>query len=162
MAAGQGPFAARAAVILARFEWPGKPGSTAVAPLTRDEERRFDAGRAIYRNVCVGCHQSDGRGQERIAPPLLNSRLALAAPDIGARILLHGKEGPAGLMPPVGSSMTDGDLAAVLTYVRREWGHTASAVEAAAVAATRALTAGRTRPWTDDELLSLEKEIKQP
>jgi putative membrane-bound dehydrogenase-like protein len=150
------PLAPRATALLERFEWPGKAGVTAAAPpLTRDEQQRFEAGQTIYASLCVGCHQPDGRGQERIAPGLVGSALVLAAPEIGARILLHGKEGPVGLMPPLGAALTDEQIAAALTYVRREWGHEGSAVAAAAVAAVRASTGGRSRPWTNAELADL-------
>jgi len=46
-------------------------------------------------------------------------------------------------------------IAAVLPYARREWGQTGSAVEPAAVKTIRALTAGRRRPRTNDELTAL-------
>ena len=71
------------------------------------------------------------------------------------RILLHGKEGAVGLMPPVGSTLTDEQIAAVLTYIRREWGQAGAPVTAAMVTETRALTRGRLRPWTNDELLAI-------
>ena len=53
------------------------------------------------------------------------------------------------------TTLTDEQVAAALTYIRREWGHTASAVDPAAVAQTRKATADRTRPWTNDELTRL-------
>jgi mono/diheme cytochrome c family protein len=146
----------RAARALARVSWPGKPGeAAAVAPLTADEQQRFDAGRELYRNVCQGCHQPDGRGQDKIAPSLIGSTFALAPPEIPTRILLHGKEGSIGLMPPIGSTFSDDQIAAVLTYVRREWGQSGAPVTAATVKAVRATTSGRTRPWTEKELLSM-------
>jgi mono/diheme cytochrome c family protein len=55
-------------------------------------------------------------------------------------------------MPALGTLMSDEQIAAVLTYVRREWGQSGSAIEAAAVAQVRAATAGRARPWTAEEL----------
>ena len=58
-------------------------------------------------------------------------------------------------MPPVGSALTDEQIAAVLTYIRREWGQAGAPVTAAMVAETRALTRGRLRPWTNDELLAI-------
>jgi mono/diheme cytochrome c family protein len=45
-------------------------------------------------------------------------------------------------MPPLASALSDEQIAAVLTYIRREWGHTAP----------RGLTKTRRRPWTDQEL----------
>jgi mono/diheme cytochrome c family protein len=156
MAARSDELGTRAARVLARLEWPGKPGATApIPPLTAEEQLRFEAGRDVYKNICQACHQTDGRGQEKIAPTLIGSVLALAAPEIPARILLNGKEGPIGLMPPVGSVLSDDQIAAVLTYVRREWGQSGTAVEPEAVKTIRTLTAGRTRPWTNDELMAL-------
>jgi mono/diheme cytochrome c family protein/glucose/arabinose dehydrogenase len=150
-----GDLGARAARVLDRVTWPGKPGDVPVAPLTAAQQEQFDAGREVYQNLCQGCHQPDGRGQDRVAPTLIGSRLALGAADIPARILLSGKEGPVGLMPPVGGVLTDEQIASVLTYVRREWGQTGTPVEPSAVADVRKRTAGRTRPWTDAELLRL-------
>ncbi len=141
--------------VLAKLDWPGKPAPVAApaAPLTADEQRRFDAGAELYKGICIGCHQADGRGKEKIAPSLVESRFA-TAPDPGAatRILLGGKEGVIGLMPPLGGALSDEQIASVLTYIRREWGHAASAVAPEDVQEVRGLTKTRTRPWTDAEL----------
>jgi mono/diheme cytochrome c family protein len=158
VAVAGGDLGTRAANVLTRIEWPGKPGVAAPVPaLTTEEQQRFDAGRDIYRNICQACHQPDGRGQERLAPSLIESALALAAPEIPARVLLNGKEGPIGLMPPVGSVLSDDQIAAVLTYIRREWGQTGAPVTAAEVAKVRAQSTSRTRPWTHDELMAMLK-----
>jgi mono/diheme cytochrome c family protein/glucose/arabinose dehydrogenase len=155
LAASAGELSARAASVLARVTWPGKAGTVAVTPLTPQEQQRFDAGREIYRNICQACHQPDGRGQERVAPSLIDSALLLAPAGIPARILLNGKDGKIGLMPPIGFVLGDEQIASVLTYVRREWGQTGAPVEPAIVKEVREATAGRTRPWTDEELLAL-------
>jgi mono/diheme cytochrome c family protein len=155
LARGKDAQAQRAAAVLNRIVWPGKAGAPVVAPLTAEEQARFAAGREIYRNICQGCHQPDGRGQDRIAPPIVGSPLALARADIPARILLSGKEGPIGLMPPIGSTITDEQIAAVLTYVRREWGQSGAPVSAAAIADVRRATADRNRPWKHDELMAM-------
>jgi len=78
-----------------------------------------------------------------------------APPEIPVRILLHGKEGSIGLMPPIGGALDDEQVASVLTYVRREWGQGGTPVTAATVRQTRAATTNRTRPWTDAELKAL-------
>jgi mono/diheme cytochrome c family protein len=155
IASAGGELAARATAVLARMEWPGKPGGSPLAPLTPDEQQRFDAGQEVYRNLCAGCHQPDGRGQERLAPSLVGSTLALAPPGIPARILLQGKEGPVGLMPPVGTTLSDEQIASVLTYIRREWGQAGAPVTPSMITETRDLTRGRVRPWTNDELLAI-------
>lgn len=148
-----GEESVRAARVLERIAWPGKPGAGVSVPLLSDAERgRFEAGQQVYRNLCQACHQPDGRGQERLAPSLVGSGLALGAAEVPVRILLHGKEGQVGLMPPVGSVLSDDQIAGVLTYIRREWGGTGAPVDPAVVADVRKRTAGRTRPWTDQEL----------
>jgi mono/diheme cytochrome c family protein/glucose/arabinose dehydrogenase len=155
LAADAGDLAARATGVLARIAWPGKPGVATVTPLTAEEQQRYDVGQDVYRNVCQSCHQPDGRGQDRIAPTLIESEWALAPSDIPVRILLHGKEGAFGLMPPIGAALTDDQVAAVLTYIRRDWGQAGTPVASATVTDVRARTAGRTRPWTEDELRAL-------
>ena len=155
-ASAPGDLQARATNLLARIDWPGKPGAAnPVTPLTAAEQQRFEAGREVYRNICQACHQPDGRGLPLVAPPLVGSVLALAPAAVPSRILLNGKEGRVGLMPPIGSTLSDDQIASVLTYVRREWGQVGDPVEPSAVAAVRAQTAGRTRPWTDEELQAM-------
>jgi mono/diheme cytochrome c family protein len=141
--------------VVTKLEWPGKPAPvvSAAVPLTADQQRRYDAGSEIYKSICVGCHQPDGRGKEKMAPSLVDSRYVMA-PDAGAaaRVLLAGKEGSIGLMPSLGGALDDEQIASVLTYIRREWGHTGSAVAPEDVQEIRGLTRTRTRPWTDAEL----------
>jgi mono/diheme cytochrome c family protein/glucose/arabinose dehydrogenase len=140
--------------IAGKIEWPGKAAPVVdVPPLTAEEQRRFVDGAELYNNICLACHQADGRGREKLAPDLVASAYVTSA-DAGAatRILLGGKDGQIGLMPPLGSALNDQQIASLLTYIRREWGHTGSAVAAEDVREIRGLTKTRTRPWTDAEL----------
>ena len=156
LAAQSGDLGSRAARLLARVEWPGKPGAAApIPPLTPEEQQRFNAGQDVYKNICQACHQADGRGQDKIAPSLVGSTFALAAAEIPARILLNGKEGSIGLMPPLGATLGDDQIAAVLTYIRREWGQDGTAVTPATIKTVRTDVAGRTRAWTTEELMKL-------
>ncbi len=153
LAAGEGGLADAADAVVARLEWPGKPEPVnEVPPLTPEEMKRFEAGAELYQNLCIACHQPDGRGREGIAPSLVGSALLLGNDGIPTRIILGGKEGEIGLMPPL-SALTDDQIASVLTYVRREWGNAASAVDPESVREIRGLTSTRTRPWTNDELM---------
>jgi mono/diheme cytochrome c family protein len=159
LAATGGETGKRASALLARLTWPGKQvpagAAPAAAPLTAEEQKRFEEGRATYTGLCMACHQEDGRGRENLAPSLVESNFALGPATVPIRILLNGKEGPMGLMPPLGSALNDDQIAAVLTYTRRSWGNQASAVDTATVAATRKASADRTRPWTEAELLKM-------
>jgi mono/diheme cytochrome c family protein/glucose/arabinose dehydrogenase len=157
LAAAPGDTGIVAKRVVARLEWPNKPARVVEAtPLTAEEQQRFTAGAEVYKNVCVGCHQPDGRGKEKIAPSLIESRYTTGLDaNVAARILLAGKEGSVGLMPPLGGALSDEQIAAVLTYVRREWGNTGSPVSEDDVTEVRGLTKTRTRPWTDAELASV-------
>jgi len=137
--------------LVARLDWPGKPAVRAEAPAQTDEEKtRFEAGRRLYANLCIACHRADGRGGEQ-APSLAGSALVVGDPGVPTRIVLAGKEGDIGLMPPL-NTLTDEQLAAVLSYVRWEWGNQAASVRPEDVREVRGATASRTRPWTREEL----------
>ena len=158
LANGTDELAGAAKSVASRVTWPGKPTppAAAVVPLTPEQQKRFTQGQELYNNLCVACHQPDGQGREKIAPTLVNSRYVIAADaGVSTRIVLSGKEGSVGLMPPLGASLTDEQIAGVLTYIRREWGHTASAVAPDDVKEIRGMTASRTRPWTEDEISRL-------
>ncbi|MEM7306667.1 MAG: c-type cytochrome [Planctomycetota bacterium] len=146
--------------VAASLAWPGKRGVELpdVRPLTSVERARFDRGRVLYAAACAQCHQESGRGEDGKAPPLRFSPYVLGDPDRLARIVRWGLVGPVELegkrwdmeMPAWGSS--DEDLAAVLTYLRREWGHGADPVEIAAIRAVSEAVGKRGQPFTLSEL----------
>ena len=140
--------------MLAKLNWPGRPAPAAVAmPLTPAEQQRYTAGAAVYKNVCVGCHQEDGRGNATLGANLVDSAFVTGAdPSPNVRVILGGKEGPIGMMPPLGASLNDEQVASVVTYIRRAWGHTGTAVTPLEVSEVRALSRNRSRPWTEAEL----------
>jgi hypothetical protein len=55
-------------------------------------------------------------------------------------------------MPPLGPTLNDEQIAAVLSYIRRAWGHTAAPVAPMAVQETRGVTSLRKDPWTLEEI----------
>jgi mono/diheme cytochrome c family protein len=143
--------------VAAHLNWPGKPvARIEVPPLTADEKARFETGRKLYGSLCVSCHGPDGRGREHQAPSLVGSPLLVGAAGIPTRVMLSGKEGEVGLMPPL-AGLTDDEIASVLTYARRQWGNTASAVDPDEVKEIRGLTKLRTRPWSAEELRGLPR-----
>jgi mono/diheme cytochrome c family protein len=145
--------------------WPGKAGltETAARPLTEAEKKLFDAGKAQYPLICGACHQPTGLGLDGLAPPLVDSDWSTGSPGRMVRIALQGVRGPLNVkgrtweleMPPV-AVLSDEQIAALLTYIRREWGHTASPVSAEFVAKIRKETATREEAWTEAELLKID------
>lgn len=151
-------LAAGASRVAAMLNWPGKPRPVAPPPrvLTAEEERRVVAGEKQFAGSCAGCHQANGEGRTGIAKSLVGSRWALAPAPQVVRIVLHGKEGEM-LMPPIGQTLTNDQLANVLTYVRRSWGNAGVPISPAEVAEARGATMGRKRAWTEAELATVRR-----
>jgi mono/diheme cytochrome c family protein len=90
--------------------------------------------------LCGACHGMDGKGllaetPTPMAPPLAGSKFVAAGDgELMASIIFTGiaKEDTKylGMMAPLGSAMTDAQMAEVLTYVRSGFGNTAPAVTA--------------------------------
>jgi mono/diheme cytochrome c family protein len=157
VAAEKGELGDRAAKVMARIAWPGKPGvAPAAAALNATAQKSFATGQEIYKNLCEGCHGADGREQAGATPNIAGSPSVIGAPGVPIRVLLHGKEGPVGLMPAHGDTLNDTEIAAVLTYIRRAWGQTAAPIDAAAVQQVRTATADRKRAWTPEELAQIK------
>lgn len=139
--------------LLNRLTWPGKPAPINTAPpLTPDEEKLVAQGSTLYANYCAGCHRADGTGDRGGTTNLVESKLVPAFPQAAIRVILNGKEGKTGLMPPLQAAMSDDQVAAVISYIRRSWGHQATPVNPSDVKETRGINKLRKTPWTDDEL----------
>lgn len=132
--------------------------STAVAPGAAQPvapAQTASNGQAVFGRTCITCHQANGQGVPNVYPPLANSPYANGDKNRMIRIALHGLQGPItvegknynNVMPPW-KSLSDADLAAVITYARTSFGNHGGAVTAADVAAQRAATASRSTPLT--------------
>lgn len=116
-------------------------------------------GRQVFM-TCTTCHQANGQGIPGTYPPLAGSEIANGPVELPIAIVLHGLNGPItvegktfnNVMTPWGPVFNDTQIAAVLTYVRSQWGNTGGPVTAAQVAAVRAKTSSRTTMWTWAEL----------
>ena len=120
-------------------------------------------GRRVYETVCAACHQGTGLGQAGQFPPLAGSDWVLQdGPNRIISLVLHGIQGPITVngqgynnaMPPWGPVLKDEEIAAVVTFVRSEWGNKGSAVTPEQVAAIRKAKGDRA-PWAPEELLKI-------
>jgi mono/diheme cytochrome c family protein len=118
-------------------------------------------GKQFYDNVCALCHNPDGTGKPGQAPPFVGSEIVLGSPARLIRIPLAGLTGPVQVkgqeynltsMPAMGASLTDEQLAAVLSYIRQSWGNKASEITPEQVKAVRAEVGSRSQAWTIQEL----------
>jgi len=118
---------------------PAAGGSAAIDPAV------MALGKQNYM-LCAACHGPDGKGLQAgpalMAPSLVGSQLLLGDPDAPLLVVLKGiaKENMnfMGVMAPLAAGLDDQKLAAVLTYVRNEWGNSAPAVTVEQAAAARA------------------------
>jgi len=156
----------RAQKVAAIFNWPGKPiPPRPKAPaLTANQKKLYAVGNEYFVKICAQCHGKDGMGMEGKAPPMVNSPWILGPETRLVRIVLHGLHGPIHLhgklynmdMPALGA-LTDDQIAGVLTFIRRQWGHDATAIEPATVQNIRDWTqAHKTEAWTEQELLKIK------
>ncbi|MCI2811086.1 c-type cytochrome [Eoetvoesiella caeni] len=119
-------------------------------------------GKQIFTAACQACHQATGQGLPGVFPPLAGVNWVTGDPEVLARIVLHGMTGPItvsnttynGAMPAFGAQFNDSELAAVLTFIRNEWGNNSQAVDASLVEKVRKETEQQTQPWAgEDDLL---------
>ena len=62
-----------------------------------------------------------------------------------------------GAMPPWGSFLNDEEMAALLTYIRTEWGNDGTEITPETVAEVREAVADRVEPWTVEELEAMRE-----
>jgi mono/diheme cytochrome c family protein len=119
-------------------------------PLPKDNPAML-AGAAIYRDQCSACHGIDGKGVAELFPSIADSSIVKSDdPSTSIRIVLRGARSvgtpaqpTAPGMPSYGSQLDDAQIAAVLTYMRNNWGPAAAPVAAADVGHVRSDTALR-------------------
>lgn len=90
-------------------------------PLTEDELLKL--GKIQYEKSCVMCHQSSGLGLPPTFPPLERSRIVTGPLDASIAYIMAGVPGTA--MQAFGEQLDDRSMAAVITYIRHEWGNDA-------------------------------------
>jgi cytochrome c oxidase subunit 2 len=92
-------------------------------------------GEKVYAANCVACHQANGKGVPGAFPALDGSQMVNGPQDGQIAILLNGKNA----MPPWKGSLSDTEIAAVITYTRNSWSNKAddNIVQPAEVLAAR-------------------------
>ena len=77
-------------------------------------------GEELFANVCQGCHMPDAAGATGAgAYPSLVGNSNLEASGYPVSLVVNGRRG----MPPFGNMMTDGQIAAVVNYLRTHFGN---------------------------------------
>jgi mono/diheme cytochrome c family protein len=124
----------------------GEGGASARPEPVAADTSVMRAGAAVYKDNCAACHKDSGQGEVNLFPRLAGSALVQSDdPTTLARVVLHGTRAvstsgaaTAPAMPAFDWRLEDAQVAAVLTYIRNNWGNAAGSVSASAVASQRA------------------------
>jgi mono/diheme cytochrome c family protein len=119
-----------------------------VAPLRADLTQRYSEGKRIYAAHCAECHGAEGRGKPPHYPPLAaNQSISMTSSVNPIRMVLNGGYPPGTRknpmpygMPPFAQSLSDADIAAVVTFIRTAWGNRGGPVTEREINRLRAAT----------------------
>jgi cytochrome c oxidase subunit 2 len=98
-------------------------------------------GEKVYTANCAACHQPTGKGLPPAFPPLDGSKVAIGPKLAHISTVLNGvtKDGKPTAMVAWKGTLSDVDIASVVTYERNSWGnHTGEAIQPAEVASAKA------------------------
>ncbi len=113
----------------------------ATKPLTKEE--KIAQGKSLYTSICQACHQADANGIAGSFPPLAKSDYFASDPAKAIRAVIHGVSGKItvngkvydGIMPK--QTLSDPQIASVVTYVLNNFGNKGGEVSPADVAKQR-------------------------
>lgn len=127
------------------------------------EDPRMTQGRAVYSLVCKACHQEDGLGGvAQGCPPLVGSDWVLTGdPSRISAIVLKGLTGPINVIGKeygtgtmlAFESMSDEEIAGVLSFIRNNWSNKGPMVEPSLVKKIRAQVKDHSGYMTPPELM---------
>ncbi|PZX55789.1 copper-containing nitrite reductase [Algoriphagus chordae] len=112
---------------------PGDKGAPA-APQAASLSERIENGKRLYARTCLACHQEEGQGIPSAFPPLAKSDYLNADVDRAISIVLHGLSGEIEVNGETYNSvmtaqtLSDEEVASVLTYVYNSWGNNGTEV----------------------------------
>jgi nitrite reductase (NO-forming) len=115
----------------------------AVAPAAKTKVQRVEMGKTVYTTNCMACHQGTGLGIPHAFPPLANSDFLNKDKVRAIKTVTGGLQGSLtvngqtfnGVMPAW--SLSDEDIANVLSYVYNSWGNSGKEVTPDDVRANR-------------------------
>jgi mono/diheme cytochrome c family protein len=129
----------------------------------KNEVEKFRlVGRQVFKLNCEACHQATGQGLAGQFPALAGSEWVIGeSPNRTIRIVLSAVAGPIDVkgdhfdstaMPAWKLVLNDEQVAAVVTFIRTEWGNKAGPVTPDQVKKIRDLEKTHDTPWTTEEL----------
>ena len=123
------------------------PAAQASSLREAEVESLMKHGATVYERHCADCHGRNGEGVPRTYPALAGNTSILMEQPVNAIRMVYaggfppstaGNPRPFG-MPPFYQDLSDYDVAAVVTFVRRSWGNKARPVPQAEAARYRSI-----------------------
>ncbi|RFP10008.1 MULTISPECIES: cytochrome c [unclassified Duganella] len=90
-------------------------------------------GKALFMKNCAACHQATGKGIPGAFPALAGNKFVQGKGVDVAAVLLKGRGG----MPDFSDSLSDQEIATILSFVRSNWGNQAAPLSEPEVLALR-------------------------
>lgn len=109
----------------------GDKASPPSAAVAEEQTNLSPLGKKIYDAQCAVCHAAQGQGKLPNFPPLANNQSIVMTSAVNPiRMVLNGGYAPGTFknpkpygMPPFAQSLSDVEIAAVVTYIRTAWGN---------------------------------------
>ena len=109
----------------------GEKPEAQTAAVAEEKNRLYPLGQKIYDAQCAVCHASQGQGKLPHFPPLANNQSIQMTSSVNPiRMVLKGGYAPGTMknpkpygMPPFAQSLSDEEVAAVVTFIRTAWGN---------------------------------------
>jgi mono/diheme cytochrome c family protein len=112
------------------------------------QTQSLEKGKTIYGQYCLACHQGDGNGVAGAFPPLTQTKWVAGEKDTLISVILNGLQGPITVKGEAYNNamaahgfLSDEEIAAVLTYVRKSFGNDYEEITTEEVAEVRASNA---------------------
>jgi len=120
----------------------GQPGNNPNGGAAAGGPGNNTGGATVFTTNCSGCHAANGQGTPSVAPPLAGNDvvtgdpkkvITIVANGLNGKIVVKGQEWN-GTMPPWKSTLSNKQIAEVVSYIRSSWGNKAAPVTEADVA----------------------------
>lgn len=108
------------AALPAAAQQASDPAGVVIPPFADPSAFKYVDGKALFESSCQGCHQPGGVGAVGAGQyPALAGNANLEAAGYPIMLILHGQKG----MPALGEYFDDAQVAAIVNYIRSNFGN---------------------------------------